>query len=97
MADALHEALDLSQGVPTFGKFAEGWHFHQAHWGITPGTLSRKRRGECADALKNHGLFCQQRCHMNARLAPFFCCANMMYGNVFDMRPCIFKYNGKKN
>lgn len=35
IADALHEALDLSQGVPTFGKFAEGWCFHQSPWGIT--------------------------------------------------------------
>lgn len=35
IADALHEALDLSQGVPTFGKFAESWRFHQSPWGIT--------------------------------------------------------------
>lgn len=35
IADALHEELDLSQGVPTFGKFAESWRFHQSPWGIT--------------------------------------------------------------
>lgn len=35
------------------------------------GTLSKNRWGECANALRNHRLFCQQRCHMNALLGLF--------------------------
>ncbi len=47
------------------------WRFHQSPWGITLRNTQQNRWGECANALRNHRLFCQQRCHMNALLGLF--------------------------